>query len=90
MSALRDGVCLRTVRGTAVITRLERTDNADGSVTRRTVLDHTVEADVEVWIDVQSILMQMTDKAIRSRGKKAQALSGAVVVKSVNHRRVSP
>lgn len=88
MTALTEGQLVHEARETAAITRTDKTVHDSGAVSYRTVLDHEVEASVEVWIDFRSLLRQTAAKAIRSKGKKAQLACGAIVVKARDARRL--
>lgn len=54
----------------------------------RSVPDHTAEGLAEVWVDVAELLRILGPKALRARGKKAQALRGAIVVRIKNPRKL--
>lgn len=84
MSALTTGTFAR--EGKRRITRYRKVvlERADGSSTRSSVPDRDVEGKLEVWIDWSSILTQLGEKAMRAKGRKAQALAGAIVVKMVS------
>lgn len=89
MSALTTGVLEH--RGSETIDVRKRAPLSDGDhdpLGFRTVPDGTLTADIEVWIDWVAIIRQLGRRAMLSKGKKAEALRGAVVVRSRNARKV--
>lgn len=83
MSALTEGNCVRTTKVTTTISR-KVSENHGNYTTFRRVPDHDIEADVELWIDYDSILAQLSTRAVRSKGKKAQVMNGAIVLRATN------
>jgi hypothetical protein len=79
--------CIGSRMVAAVIAR-EEPINEGGMLGHRTVPDHKAEGLAEVWVDVGVILNSLSTKALRSKGQKAQALRGAVVVKIKNARKL--
>jgi hypothetical protein len=56
----------------------------------RKVPDGTLTGVVELSVDAEEIFKQLAVKALRSKGRKARALSGAVDVRATCIRRIRP
>jgi hypothetical protein len=89
MSALTNGRLVHTGRARAAISRTDKEVQPSGAVTYRRVVDHYTEATVELWVDIDSIMRQLAERAVSAKGKAARALNGAVVVRARNHREVA-
>lgn len=77
----------RVVRMTinVVRTEIERTETAYGvRETRRAVPDGTLSGDVTIEVDFDTLLQVLGPRALRSKGKKATAISGLVIARASN------
>lgn len=84
MSALTTGWLANRGKGEREYGEKRPTDDGLGTKWVRLGIEH---AELELWIDARSLFRQFGERAMRSKSKKRQACSGAVVVKAVNVRR---
>lgn len=91
MSALTTGVLEHRAQETTTATRKEKTEHKDAqgrvySTAIRSVPDHLVIGDLEIWVDWVSLIHQKGRRALLSKSGKAQIMSGAIVIKATNRR----
>lgn len=67
------------------LTRIDKTVNATGSVTYKTVKIGTRDGYIDLWIDEEAILSQLGHKALRSKRGEARMASGAILAKVRKH-----
>lgn len=93
MSALTTGRCVHSAVETEIATRQEKTENRreDGTLISRSyksVPDHRVTGDVEIWVDFAALLRQKATRAMLSKSGTAQLAFGAIVIKAKNRRKL--